>query len=297
MRALHLRYGNVNTTGRYIVQANGAQQLLSALCLALSLVVDPSQRPLQLYERPPVAHSLLPLLPMLNPSLLTSFSSDNNNNNHNNQNPSSSVLELLSFPAGPSHPAVPADALQVVDLTWHWPHFSQTWQQFSGPVLAFDLQGISGHSATRFAWAIVEDPQVAALAREFVVASSNTISVTSRNRALSIASLLASPSSSFTEDIRAIMARRWDRLEDLLSAQRRFSLLSSRLAPFLWLRCLSPADAANCSAIFSAVGLETSDVDGGDTVSVSILQWTYAFEVLFSRLSFLCTQAAPPSPS
>ena len=289
IRLLHERHHNANTEGRYIVYANGATPLWSAIYYALSQVADPSLLPLNLFERTPYYWGHLDLLvPQIIDKDLIRW------NPSHDLDPSRTV-ELLTLPSNPlgvhSTPFYPNSFARVYDLSSNWPSLTSTPIRYDEDIMIFNLAEATGHAATSFGWALIKDPQIALHVADFVIRTALGVSPMARYRAISIFETLNSPNTDYFQTIRTILSERWDRLIPLCSQTHRFVILSTPRTAYLVLRCGEPDDAMNCSAVFQSAGVNViSGVNfglGNDVVRINLTLWSYAFEVLFKKLSDL----------
>jgi L-tryptophan--pyruvate aminotransferase len=224
---LHSQVKNAKTDGRQVVVGAGATQVLIAALRAyankgakLGFAKEP-----YFFRFPSFFH--LSGLQMVKraPSVVS---------------PLAPVVEILTLPKNPTAEVYSSDsesAFVVHDLCYNWPTYTECPVEYDAEVMVFGLSKTTGHASTRMGWALVKDPEVAALMNEYVECSSSGVSIEAQIRSTDIlvsqvlrASLGSETAFNFGK---RILSERWERLSQFRSD--RF-IIENASGMFAWVR-------------------------------------------------------------
>ena len=95
------------------------------------------------------------------PSFLT-FESDANISDNNN------TYEILTYPNNPDgSKRNPISKNVIYDCIYYWPHFTEIDVKLEHDIMIFSASKHTGHAGSRLGWALVKDPEIAELMRDF----------------------------------------------------------------------------------------------------------------------------------
>jgi len=152
----------------------------------------------------------------------------------------------------------------------------------------FSLTKLSGHAATRFGWAVVKDPSLAATISSYISNNNMGPSVDIKWRAVNIMNTILN--TNYIEEIEETLKLRWVRIMSWFNSQSRFQLLSSPETAYIYAKCLLPQDS-NCASVFQGVGIDgfsgTTFGETTDKYRINLTLHSYAFDLLMQKLARL----------
>lgn len=175
---LHAHVGNAETVGYHVVVGNGASQVVSAAAYAAQkLHVN------HILLEPPYWNRLKFLL-----NLGANAAGYTGNAVHKDK--ALITSPWFKFATSPNNPngalQEPEGDLNVVDMCYAWPQYLKTVTKKSHDVMIFGLSKATGHAGTRIGWALVKNPAMADLMREYVHMSTCGVSTDAQCRATMI---------------------------------------------------------------------------------------------------------------
>ncbi|CAN4078840.1 unnamed protein product [Withania somnifera] len=253
---LHDTVGNANTSNKYILSGAGSTQLLNAAVYALSHTTYSSTTKV-VASAPyyPVYKSQTELLD----SKKYKFSGDTSS--WKNKTKSTTFIEFVTCPNNPDghlNKAVLQGkfARHIYDLAYYWPHYTPITGPMDEDLMLFTLSKLTGHAGSRFGWAIVKDKAVYERMVEYIDLNTHGIPRETQLRALKLLNVVLQGDR--REMFRfgyTIMKSRWEKLEEILSTSKRFSMeqlpsqhctFSKQARPpspaFAWLKCEAEDD-------------------------------------------------------
>jgi len=262
--ALHTKYGNVLYPERKQILHGSAQTLFLASFYAYSQLNTDNYTSMTLFSRTPYYREAAIVCGMLKG--YCTF------NNSENLDPNSMALvEVVSVPGDPDGqelgPVYVNNNYHVYDLTDYWPHFAQTvpLTKKDAPILYFDLSKLSGHSGTRFGWALVSDNQIAYHMNNWIEATTIHASVDSAARALPILKYLnSSDGDDFFNTTRSVIQQRWIDVQNMFDTKNygNYTLDSQFGTSYLWIGCptfLGEMDCYNSFTTGNLIGYNGAD--------------------------------------
>jgi len=211
-----------------------------------------------------------------------------------------STIEILTLPSNPQgdiYTPVYPDADHLYDLVYYWPHLAPNLTaMLSHEVMVFSLTNLSGHASTRFGWALIKDPTLAATTTAIMAKQTQEVSTSIINRATVILKALAGDTGDiFFPTIKQFLHDRWDRILALFNSipQTRVSMAGTPYTSYLWLQFLRPEEQSDnaLKQIFANLyisgdtGTEYGDTTGKFRINLTL--HSYPFEILLKRLSML----------
>jgi L-tryptophan--pyruvate aminotransferase len=245
---LHTRVGNVRLSpGQTVVFGTGCTLLIAAVEYAYQqmhggMITVFSKRPA--YESYKHQSAVLKN---------TTFSYDEN------LPAGTPILEFVCVPNNPtgeSSKPIYNDSFVVYDTVYNWPGAAPITPDIDAEVVLFSLSKLTGHAGTRFGWALVKDPRVAALMTDFIDLMEVHTSIDGQRRALSV--LQAFNSGTVMDDFFAAtgaeLTARFKDLDVALFSKSGYELASVKGLPYAWVHCTRDSD---CKAKFLEVGVLT----------------------------------------
>ncbi|KAG0486083.1 hypothetical protein HPP92_008178 [Vanilla planifolia] len=254
IRRLHRLVGNaVADHGRHIVVGTGSSQLFLASLFALStapeVAVACNGRPVPYY---PAATNLLKSGLFRWEGDACSF--------HAGSTP---YIEVVCSPRNPDGSARTAmvkssNGKLIHDLAYYWPQYTAITGAMDEDIMLFTVSKCTGHAGTRLGWALVKDAEVARRMTKFIEVNTIGVSKDSQYRAVRILKAVcdgyelegAGESAKLFHFGRKVMARRWEKLREVLAANKVFGLMEFKklhcefmgketlpLPAFAWLEC------------------------------------------------------------
>lgn len=186
IRTLHNMIGNAAQSQCEVVVGNGASQLVSAIAYATQKMDI-----YQILLEPPYWGRLKFLLNLgagavgNRPDVVRKHKALIND-------------KYFKFAVNPNNPdnkqSEPEGELSVADMCYYWPQYVKNIEMKSYDVMIFGLGKATGHAGVRIGWALVKNPRVAELMREFVHQSTCGVSKDSQKRAVTILNKVVKPS-------------------------------------------------------------------------------------------------------
>jgi len=179
IRNLHKHVGNVETEGYNIVFGHGGTQLLHAFLYAFHKKLD---KRISFFSRIPYYEYCRTY------SNLNKEWSIFNSSLFQDQR---DVVEYVNIPNNPDgkihlEPFYKEAPHYLYDLVYYWPHITNVQRKLSPPNMLFSLSKITGHSGSRFGWALVKDIKIAEEMNRYIWYHSHGVSKDSQYRAYKI---------------------------------------------------------------------------------------------------------------
>lgn len=185
IHTLHDVVGNAETKNAEIVIGNGASQLVSAIAYATQKMDI-----YQILLEPPYWGRLKFLLN-------SGAGAVGNNPNVCRHHKALINDKYFKFAVSPNNPdgtlQAPEGELSVVDACYYWPQYTRGIKKLDYDVMIFGLSKATGHAGTRIGWAIVKDPKIAELMRDYVEQSTCGVSRDAQKRARTVIAAAALP--------------------------------------------------------------------------------------------------------
>ncbi|KAG5620946.1 hypothetical protein H5410_006164 [Solanum commersonii] len=258
---LHDTVGNANTSNKYILFGAGSTQLLNAAVYALSHHTPYSSPTKVVASAPyyPVYKSQTELLG----SNKYKFSGDTSSwkNKTRSTSTTTNFIEFVTCPNNPDghlNKAVLQGkfARHVYDLAYYWPHYTAIPSPMDEDLMLFTLSKLTGHAGSRFGWAIVKDKDVYDRMVEYIDLNTYGVPRETQLRALKLLNVvLQGDRREMFRFAHTIMKTRWEKLAEILSTSKRFSIeqlpsqhcaFSKQVRPpspaFAWLKCEAEED-------------------------------------------------------
>lgn len=169
------------------------------------------------------------------------------------------VLEFLAIPNNPDgiiypNPHYTSSPYVVYDMVYYWSHNSNNVRKVSYPAMMFSLSKLSGHSSTRFGWALVKDKTIANHMIDYIWYTSHGVSIESQYRSYKVLSSIVESKGEFFRFMRKVMLERYDRLLEVFQryGRGRFTILSPKGFVVVWLRCNNLSPNQSCFNIFNS---------------------------------------------
>jgi len=244
IRKVHQQANNAETEGYHMVFGTGGTQLLHAFLYAFNQMM---KRPLNIYSRTPY-YQYYKTYSDMNPCISTF-------NQSRDMNPRD-VLEFVAIPNNPDgaihQRSFYNTPLVVYDLVYYWPHNTEGVTKASFPIMLFSLSKMTGHSSSRFGWALIKDKTLADHMVNYIWLLSHGVAIESQYRAYKVLSNILETKDNFYIYMKQLMMRRWDRLLDIFQrfGRGRFTILSPKGFVVAWIRCNQLERNQTCHQLF-----------------------------------------------
>ncbi|KAJ4964930.1 hypothetical protein NE237_016779 [Protea cynaroides] len=268
---LHAMVGNAVTKGRFIIFGAGSTQLLHAAVHALSQQGSPW---------PSRVVATIPFYPIyeFQTDLFNSkdfkFQGDTSLwKNASSTNSSMNIIEFVTSPNNPdgrlTKPVLKGPSVKTIhDHAYYWPHFTAIPAPADEDVMIFTISKITGHAGSRFGWALIKDEAVYQKILTYLGLNTIGVSHDTQLRALKLLKVvLKGGGREIFEFGQKTMKSRWERLNKILSASRRFSIqkleyhncsyfqkVTEASPAYAWLKCEREEDL-DCTAVLRAAGI------------------------------------------
>nr|BAD06448.1 alliinase-like [Allium cepa] len=270
IKLLHHAVGNAKTDGRYIVFGTGVTQLLNGLIISLSpnVTSDP---------KAPVKKvvAAVPYYPVFRRQ--TSFFNfkgyewKGNASDYVKTTSPENFIELVTSPNNPEgrlrHSIIKGSSA-IYDQVYYWPQYTAIKYASDENIMLFSMSKFTGHSGSRFGWAMIKEEKVYNKITEYMQQNSEGTSHETQLRTLKLIKeilLQIKTKRGTMGDINEFgyqaLRKRWIELSKLVSSSNRFSL--QKLAPeycnyfkkirdpspsYGWLKCEWKEDT-DCEAV------------------------------------------------
>ncbi|KAJ4850239.1 hypothetical protein Tsubulata_008170 [Turnera subulata] len=323
IRKLHSIVGNAVTQGRYIVFGTGSTQLLNAAVRALALPDDAHNYNASPPAPPFSVLATIPFYPVyeLQSNLFHSvdfkFEGDTSSWK-NSSDPASSkhVIEFITSPNNPDgqlHTAVLSgpNVKPIYDHAYYWPHFTAIPAPADADLMIFTLSKLTGHAGSRFGWSLIKDEVIYQRMIYYMTLSSMGVSRDSQLRVLKLLKVVLDKGGrDIFEFGHHTMRGRWQKLSNIISMSKRFSL--QKIPPkycnffkknreaspaYAWLKCERKEDK-DCFEVLEAAnitGRRGSMFYAGDRhVRLSLIRNQDDFDLLLHKLQSLVSEEDGP---
>ena len=279
IRKLHKNVGNAEIEGYEIVIGNGGTGVMNAILYAVASQASSSSA-----SSPPSILVQAPFYTNYKNQVLSTYS---NPNKHLIWDPSAdplsnSTFEINTYPNNPTGqkraPLVNHPSRVIYDCIYNWPQFTELdTTPLAGEIMTFSASKNTGHAGSRLGWALVRDPAIASLMREFVQLSLG-VSIDSQLRIMNVLNYINSQYEEEEEEEeedsshpsfyswgKEKMSDRFDKVSALFpnSQNITFSNAMTRGA-YVWLQC--PANIDCQQLLLSEASIEgNSGVNYGST--------------------------------
>lgn len=305
IRRVHSVAKNAITEGRYILFGVGSTQLLNAAVYALS--PDNPSSPARVVAATPY-YPVYKLQTNYYRSVNFKFQGDA----HLWKNSSDTGVNLIEFVTSPNNPDCQLNkaVLQgptvktIYDHAYYWPHFTAIPSPADEDLMIFTLSKFTGHAGSRFGWAVVKDKEVYQRMLLYIQMSEIGISRETQLRALKLLKVaLEGHGKEIFEFAFEVMKERWEKLGEVFSASRRFSI--QQIAPqyctffenvrgpspaYAWVKCEREEDY-DCYAVLQAANINGREGSKFGVekryVRLSLLKGEDDFNILLDRLTKL----------
>jgi len=242
---LHDMNGNCNYTGKTLVIGYGAIQLYSAVIWAIR---QKTGHTMNVFAQAPYEPNLIPIA-NFDPAI-SQF------NGSLYQDPST-VIEFVQHPNNPDselrYTQFPNASYAVYDLSYYWKSMTIITKQLNCPIMIFSTSYLTGHAGSRFGWAWIQDPQIAAYMETYITSTTSGISADSQYRILTIFNFIITKNTGFFDLAKLEMDRRWGQIQNVFSAQdlpQPYTLANKVFSGvYLWIKCNLPTET-NCTEVF-----------------------------------------------
>ncbi|KAG9456853.1 hypothetical protein H6P81_001361 [Aristolochia fimbriata] len=307
LRLLHAAVGNANATGKYIVFGVGAMQLLISSIYALSAG---SESPAKVVSNVPYYGAYRYQTTGFNGRDFE-WGGDTAQWENNSDN-STKFVEFVTSPNNPDghlrEPKLRGPNTQLIhDRVYYWPHFTALQAPADDDVMIFSLGKVTGHAGSRFGWALVKDEAVYQRLRYQVELNVIGISHDTQLRALNIVkSMLGKGGSDLFEFGYTTLRHKWERLNEVVSQSKRFSL--QKIPPlyctylrtvrqpspgYAWIRC-EREEETDCQEVLQAAGVigNKGSLFGADIryARLSLTKSQEDFELMLERIKGLIAE-------
>uniref|UniRef100_A0A1D1Z982 Tryptophan aminotransferase-related protein 4 n=1 Tax=Anthurium amnicola TaxID=1678845 RepID=A0A1D1Z982_9ARAE len=317
IRLLHASVGNAIIDGRFIVFGTGSTQLINAAVYALS--PDNSTSP------PATVVASAPYYPLYERQTTLFDSKENEWGGATSaclNASASSTADFIEFVTSPNNPdgqlMEPAlgGSSVIYDHAYYWPHFTSIPAPADGDLMLFTMSKVSGHAGSRFGWAIVKDESIYRRMYRYLELNTMGVSRDTQLRILTIVkAIVAGMRRGGGDNIflfgPRVMQERWRKVNELVSASRRFSLqqLVPRYCTYFdsirdpspaygWLKCEMEEDV-DCKAVIRSGGIigRPGSAFGADPryVRLSLIKTQDDFDQLLGRLEALVAREGAAS--
>ncbi|KAJ7974003.1 Tryptophan aminotransferase-related protein [Quillaja saponaria] len=306
IRKLHAKVGNAVTDGRFIVFGAGSIQLLNAAVFALSQ--NSSVSPAKVIASAPYYAVYKAQTELFN-SVNYKFAGDTSLWQNNTSDNTTKFIEFVTSPNNPDGKLNKAvlhieNAKTIYDHAYYWPHFTAIPAPADEDLMLFTISKSTGHAGSRFGWAIIKDEAVYQRMQSYVGYNTMGVSRDTQLRALKLLSVvLEGEGREIFEFAYNTMRQRWERLSNILSMSKRFSL--QKIAPqfcsffqkvrgpspaYAWLKCEKEEDK-DCYSVLIAANINgrAGSVFGAEDqyVRLSLIKSQDAFEILLDKITNL----------
>lgn len=146
-----------------------------------------------------------------------------------------------------------------MDAVYYWPALNGEAYHLptlSAPVALFSLTKLTGHAASRFGWAVVEDKSIAERMASWLQLQTFAVSIESFYRARILVNyLISSNGNVFFNYVQEKLAVRWGQLEKVVAENPAMTIESKPLTQYGWIKVANLTDD-QIKERFAAVGLE-----------------------------------------
>lgn len=178
-------------------------------------------------------------------------------NTSRNLNPNN-VLEFVAIPNNPDgiihdKPYYQTSPYVVYDMVYYWSHNSENVKKVSYPIMMFSLSKMTGHSSSRFGWALIKDKEIAKYMIDYIWYSCHGVAIEAQYRSYVVLKSIIDSKGEFFKFMRQLMLRRWDRLIEIFNRYGRgkFSILSPKGFVVAWIKCNNLQRNESCFDIFN----------------------------------------------
>jgi L-tryptophan--pyruvate aminotransferase len=244
IRRLHANVGNAETEGYTVVLGVGGTGVMNSVLYALaSLAATNATTSSGIYAQPPYYGNYLPQT-----QNTMAYSSDSSRSFLEWETQASSAThEIITYPnnpdgvkRSPTPTAISSTILPAIyDAIYYWPQFTSIDRKLSEDVMIFSASKHTGHAGSRLGWALVKNPEVAELMRNFVQRELG-VSMDSQIRYTYTLNFIneqfestSPPSSAFYEFSQAKMKGRFDAVAKLFVDPESGELVAKRGVTFL----------------------------------------------------------------
>ncbi|KAI3830617.1 hypothetical protein MKX03_016449 [Papaver bracteatum] len=141
----------------------------------------------------------------------------------------------------------------INDHAYYWPHYTAIPAPANEDLMIFTLSKLTGHGSSRFGWALIKDQVV-----YYMLLNSMGVSRDTQLRALKLLKVLLGDGKEFFEFGHRTTRTRWESLDKVISASKRFSLqkfipgysiyfqnITAPSPAYAWIKCEKEEDE-NC---------------------------------------------------
>jgi L-tryptophan--pyruvate aminotransferase len=222
IKQLHKKVKNTATTGRHIVVASGASQIIFGLMSVLR-ELDPTQT--KAFAQPP-HFSRFPILADYAKLQWTKTSGD---------------LDTLNIITTPNNPDSALwnkkDPCKILDLCYNWPHYGEV-VVHNHPISVFSFSKATGLASTRIGWAVIKDKILANKLEEWIENSTGGLSIDAQIKAECVLQhILDTPFFTYGEKL---LSERWEKIKTN-RVKFPFKVLNNN-GMFLWAQGKCPSE-------------------------------------------------------
>lgn len=278
VRLLHDAVGNAKTAGKYIVFGTGVTQLLNGLIISLSPNVSG--------DSPALAAKVVadvPYYPVFRRQTkffqFKGYEWKGNASDYVNTTTPENFIELVTSPNNPDgllRHSIIKGSLAIHDHVYYWPHYTPIKEPSDEDIMLFSMSKYTGHSGSRFGWALIKDVKVYEKLVEYMTENTEGTSHDSQLRTLKLIKeiLLQMKTNRDTKnDINKFgyltLMKRWAKLSKLVASSDRFSLqkvypeycnyfkkVREPSPSYGWLKCEWKEDI-DCAAVLGNAQIKT----------------------------------------
>ncbi|KAL3501151.1 hypothetical protein ACH5RR_035600 [Cinchona calisaya] len=306
IRRLHEVVGNAKVDDHYIIVGAGSSQLIQAALYAVSPFDHPE--PISVVSAAPYYSSYQEVADLMKSGL---YKWGGDANSFEKDGP---YIEMVTSPNNPSgemreQVVNRPQGKTIYDLAYYWPQYTPITSKLDHDIMLFTLSKCTGHAGSRIGWALVRDKDVARKMVNFLVISTIGVSKESQLRAAKILGIISdscqdhdksSELENFFEYGQHLMAKRWEKLREVVESNELFSLpnypskyclftkhVAEAHPAFAWMSCNS--DVEDCEIVLRGQKILARGGRrfGSDTkyVRVSMLSREQEFNLFLQRLS------------
>ncbi|KAI3871474.1 hypothetical protein MKW98_011529 [Papaver atlanticum] len=250
IRKLHGMVGNANSTGKFMVFGAGSTQLLNAAIYALSSQDPPS--PTRIVGSIPFFLVYKSLTEFYN-SKNFEWEGDTSMWKKKSLPPSVNFIEFVTSPNNPDGKLKDPVLRQgpsvktINDHAYYWPHYTAIPAPANEDLMIFTLSKLTGHGSSRFGWALIKDQVVYEKFLNYMLLNS-----------MGLLKVLLGDGKEFFEFGHRTTRTRWESLDKVISASKRFSLqklipgystyfqnITAPSPAYAWIKCEKEEDG-NC---------------------------------------------------
>ncbi|RZC90108.1 hypothetical protein C5167_044735 [Papaver somniferum] len=309
IQKLHAMVGNANSTGKFMVFGAGSTQLLNAAIYALSPQDPPS---------PTRIVGSIPFFPVYKSQ--TEFYNSKNFEWEGDTSmwkkksfpPSVNFIEFVTSPNNPDgklkDPVLQGPSVKTInDHAYYWPHYTAIPAPANEDLVIFTLSKLTGHGSSRFGWALIKDQVVYEKFLNYMLLNSMGVSRDTQLRALKLLKVLLRDGKEFFEFGHRTTRTRWESLNKVISASKRFSLqklipgystyFQNMTAPspaYAWIKCEKEEDNNCYQALLrdgGIIGRSGSFFSAENRyVRLSLIKSQDDFDWLLKRMNALVSQ-------